>query len=116
MGVAVLGQCYADLASAAQAVCSAYPHQAVTASGSLVTYRCTGVMSNAQMSVTRAERLPDGTPVNSVTSVAVAGPECDPSERVLDTVELWGLMVALCAVIWAGKQVYAIFNNVRGES
>jgi hypothetical protein len=35
---------------------------------------------------------------------------------VQDTFALWFLLLGLCALIWAGKRVYALFTDVRGES
>lgn len=115
MGIAVNGQCYADAAAAAVAVCASYPRESITDSGSLVSYRCTG-SSGAVLELTRDDRDPSGSLFTSTVSVPVLGPACDAAEHVQDTFALWFLLLGLCAAIWAGKRVYALFIDVRGES
>lgn len=115
MGVAVNGQCHADITAAADAVCASYPRESVIDSGSLVSIQCTG-SSGGVLDLTRAERGPDGAVFTSALTVPVLGPACDPGEHLSSTISLWWLLVGLCAVIWAGKRVYALFTDVRGES
>lgn len=115
MGVAVNGQCHADISAAASAVCASYPRESLTDSGSLVTLRCVG-SSGGVLELSREDRDPSGSLSTSAVSIPVLGPACDADEHVRDTFVLWGALVALCAVIWAGKRVYALFTDVRGES
>ena len=115
MGTAVYGRCYESPLEAAAAVCAQYPVQSVTASGSLVAYRCTAV-GGTDLALTRYERDPGGVLTTTSTTISAGGVGCDENQRTDDLMEMWYLGFVLLAAIWAAKKLYSIFNSFRGEA
>lgn len=99
MGAQVGSTCYADAATAAAAFCASnYPRTQSdgTATGT-VALSC-AVVDPSTLAITAASSAASAT-----TSVPVSFGACDPFAPYADSLELWGLGILLCVLIWAAR-------------
>jgi len=91
--------CYADDLAAASAMCGTeWPKSFIDATTSKVQSCIVIDASHLQLST-----FDSAASSVAVTTVPVAFTTCDPSQPFTDHLELWGLGVMLCMLIWAAR-------------
>ena len=115
MGYALADWCYSDAVSAASQVCAtAYPVQAVSSAGALVSVSCTGLDVSGYLLLSRS--LDGGTPVTFSQPVAFSS--CDPLTypsspahlSIADGSIVAGAVASVFLAAWAWRAIYKALN------
>lgn len=101
MGYHSQGQCVDTVQAAASLQCASFPKTA-TDGGVVYGWSCAGASLDGQSLNLLQTSSAASEPVAQTLAVSFA--TCDPLQQHKDLSQLWGLVIAACAVVWCLKQ------------